>query len=362
MRRRTFLTGVAGTAAATGLAAPAVAQTTPTVRWRLTSSFPRSLDTIYGAAEVFSKALAAATDGGFQVQVFAPGEIVPGLAALDAASNGTVECAHTSSFLYVGKNEAFAFGTAIPFGLNARQQNAWMLEGGGLALTNAFYGKFNVRGIPMGNTGAQMGGWYRKEINTPDDLKGLKIRIAGLGGTILARLGAVPQQLAGGDIYPALERGSLDAVEWSGPYDDEKLGFYKVAKYYYYPSWWEGGPMIHLFVNLDAWNALPKPYQAALELAAANANITMLARYDAQNPDALRRLVAAGAELRGFSRAVLDACYDTAFTVYGEIAARNPDFKAIYEPWMAFRAKETLWFQFAEFGFDAYVMTRANER
>jgi TRAP-type mannitol/chloroaromatic compound transport system substrate-binding protein len=362
MRRRTFLKAVAAGTAAVPLAAPALAQTAPDVRWRLTSSFPRSLDTIYGAAEVFSKALAEATDGRFQVQVFAPGEIVPGLAALDAASNGTIECAHTSSFLYVGKNETFAFGTAIPFGLNARQQNSWMLEGGGLELTNAFYGKFNVRGIPMGNTGAQMGGWFRKEIRTAEDLKGLKMRIAGLGGTILQRLGAVPQQLAGGDIYPALERGSLDAVEWSGPYDDEKLGFYKVAKYYYYPSWWEGGPMIHLFVNLAAWDALPKPYQAALELAAAKANTTMLARYDAQNPDALRRLVAAGTQLRGFSREILDLCYDTAFQLYGEIAARNADFKAIYEPWLAFRAKETMWFQFAEYGFDSYVTFRANER
>jgi TRAP-type mannitol/chloroaromatic compound transport system substrate-binding protein len=360
MDRRTFLAAAAAPIAAPGLAAPAIAQSSPPIKWRLTSSFPRSLDTIFGAADVFSKAVAAATDGRFLVDVFAPGELVPGLAALDAVSAGTVECAHTSSFLYVGKNEAFAFGTALPFGLNARQQNAWMLEGGGLALTNAFYAKFGVLGLPMGNTGAQMGGWYRRELNAVADLKGLKIRIAGLAGEVLARLGAVPQQIAGGDIYPALERGSLDAVEWSGPYDDEKLGFHRVAKYYYYPSWWEGGPMIHLFVGLPAWNGLPPAYQAAIRLAAAEANQVMLARYDARNPPALRRLAAAGAVLKRFPTAILDTCYDTAFRLYDEIAARNPDFRAIYEPWKAFRAQEDLWFQFAEFGFDEYVYTRAN--
>ena len=235
------------------------------------------------------------------VRVFAPTEIVPGLSAADAVTNGSVEACHTASYYYWGKDPTFAFGTAMPFGLNYRMQNAWMYQGGGIDLLNAFYARFNIYGLPGGNTGTQMGGWYRKEINTPEDWRGLKIRIGGLAGAVMSRLGAVPQQIAGGDIYPALEKGTIDAAEWVGPYDDEKLGFSKVAKYYYYPGWWEGQAMLHFFFNLEKWNALPKSYQAMIRAASSLANTSMMARYDIAEPAG----AAAPRDRRGRAAAVL---------------------------------------------------------
>src|ERR1700736_5946748 len=311
MQRRQFLQTAAAGAAATAIAKPAVAQSMPELRWRLTSSYPKSLDTIYGASETFAKAVAEATDHKFQIQVFAGGEIVPGLQAADAVQSGTVETCHTASYYYFGKDPTFAFGTAVPFGLNSRMQTAWMYFGGGMELMNDLYKKFNIYGIPAGNTGAQMGGWFRKEIKELSDLNGLKMRIGGFAGRVISKLGVVPQQLAGGDIYPALEKGSLDAVEWVGPYDDEKLGFAKVAKYYYYPGFWEGGPTVHAFTNLEKWNALPKSYQAILTNATANDNSWMAARYDMQNPSALKRPVAGGTQLRPFTNELLEACLKT---------------------------------------------------
>ncbi len=361
MRRRKFLSN-AGSALAVGAASIstiASAQTAalPTIKWRLTSSFPKSLDTIFGAADVISRRVAVATGGKFQIQVFAAGEIVPGPSALDAVKDGTVECCHTAPYYYFGKDATFAFGTALPFGLNARQQNAWMYHGGGLALMREFYKNYNIINFPSGNTGAQMGGWFRKEIKTVADLKGLKMRIAGLAGRVLAKVGVVPQQISGGDIYPALEKGTIDAAEWVGPYDDEKLGFNKVAKYYYYPGWWEGGPQLDLFVNIKQWEALPPEYKSVLESACAEANLDMLAKYDAVNPAALRRLVGQGVQLRPFSREILNACYAAANAVYAEEAEKNAKFKKIYEPWKKFRDDQILWFRVAEQNFDNFMAT-----
>ena len=257
MKRRDFLKVSAAGAAATAVASPAIAQSSPEVKWRMTSSFPKSLDTIYGGAEQVAKYVAEMTDNKFQIQVFAAGELVPGLQALDATSSGTVEMCHTVSYYYVGKDPTFAIYASVPFGLNARQQNSWWYQGGGEQLGNEFFKKSNVIGHACGNTGTQMGGWFRKEIKTVADLSGLKMRIGGIAGQVLQKVGVVPQQLAGGDIYPALEKGTIDAAEWVGPYDDEKLGFAKVAKYYYYPGFWEGGPMVHAFANLEKWNSLP---------------------------------------------------------------------------------------------------------
>ena len=244
MKRRDFIkvTGM-GVAGAT-MAAPAIAQSMPEIKWRMTTSWPKSLDTLYGGAEMMAKAVADATDNKFQIQTFAAGEIVPGLQVLDAVQNGTVEMGHTASYYYFGKDPTFAFGTSVPFGPNQRLNQAWYTLGGGKEVLNEFYKNYNVISLLAGNTGCQMGGWFRKEINTVDDLKGLKFRIGGFAGRVLQKLGAVPQQIAGGDIYPALEKGTIDAAEWVGPYDDEKLGFYKVAPHYYYPGWWEGGPML----------------------------------------------------------------------------------------------------------------------
>jgi TRAP-type mannitol/chloroaromatic compound transport system substrate-binding protein len=361
MKRRQFLTAAGVGLAAGAIAKPAIAQSMPEIKWRLTSSFPKSLDTIYGAAETFARSVAEATDNKFQIQVFAAGEIVPGLQAADAVTNGTVEMCHTASYYYVGKDPTFAFGTAVPFGLNQRMIDAWMFSGGGMELMNDFYKKYNIYAIPAGNTGAQMGGWFRKEIKSVDDLKGLKMRIGGFAGRVLQKVGVVPQQLAGGDIYPALEKGTLDAAEWVGPYDDEKLGFQKVAQYYYYPGWWEGGPMLHNFINIGKWNELPKNYQSIVHAASHVANTIMMAKYDAGNPAALRRLVAGGAQLRPFPQPVMEACFKAANEVYAETSAGNADFKKVYDAMVAFRGDQYLWWQVAEYGFDTF-MIRARGR
>src|SRR5262245_49050776 len=362
MKRRLFLKSAALGLATAPIAAPAIAQTQPEVKWRLASSFPKSLDTIFGGAEVVSKRVAAATDGKFQIQVFAAGEIVPGLQVLDAVQNGTVELGHSASYYYVGKDPTFAFDTAIPFGLNARQQNAWMYHGGGLALMREFFKDYNIYQIPAGNTGAQMGGWFRKEIKTVADLNGLKFRIGGFAGKVLTKLGVVPQQIAGGDIYPALEKGTIDAAEWVGPYDDEKLGFNKVAQYYYYPGWWEGGPQLSVYVNIAQWEQLPKTYQAILEAACAEANVWMVAKYDAQNMPALRKLVAGGTQLKPYSKEIMEASYKAAFELYDETAAANPKFKKVYEPWKTFRQDQDLWFRVAENTFDNFVFAKSAQK
>ncbi len=364
MKRRQFLTK-SGVSLAAGVAAlPAVGQaqtaTLPTIKWRMTSSFPKSLDTIYSGAELIAKRVSAATGGKFQIQVFASGEIVQGLQALDVVQNGTVECCHTAPYYYFGKDPTFAFACAVPFGMNARQQNAWMYHGGGLALIREFYKGYNVINFPAGNTGAQMGGWFRKEIKTLADMKGLKMRIGGFAGRVMEKLGLVPQQIGASEIYPALEKGSIDGAEWVGPYDDEKLGFYKVAKYYYYPGWWEGGPELDVLVNLKAWDALPPEYKSILESACAEANVDMLAKYDALNPAALRRLVANKVQLRPFSKEIMQACWKAANEVYAEESAKNPKFKKVYDSWRPFRDDQILWFRVAEQNFDNF-MAGANQ-
>jgi TRAP-type mannitol/chloroaromatic compound transport system substrate-binding protein len=362
MKRRLFLRGAApagvavAAAAASSFPAPAIAQAMPEVKWRCTSTFPKSLDTIFGAAETMSKRVAAATDGKFQIQVFAAGEIVPALQVVDAVQAGTVECGHTAPYYYIGKDPTFAFATSLPFGLNARQQNAWLQFGGGRELMNEFYKEYSIYGITMGNTGAQMGGWFRKEIKTVDDLKGLKFRMGGWAGKTLQKLGVVPQQIAGGEIYPALEKGTIDAAEWVGPYDDEKLGFHKVAPFYYYPGWWEGGTALHFMFNQAKWNELPKTYQAIVAAAAAYANVENTGRYDARNPAAVKRLVAAGAQLRPFPQPVMEACLKASNEVNAETSATNADYKKVLESMEAFRNDGYLWWQVSEFTYDSFMI------
>jgi len=357
--RRTFIlkagaTGVAGVAAGGALATPAIAQDLPTVRWRLTSSFPNTLDTIFGGAEVLAKAVSDITGGRFTIDVFPAGELVPGLQALDAVQDGTVEAAHTACYYYVGKDPTFAIGATIPFGLNARQQNAWLYHGGGNELFDGFLADYGVKALPGGNTGVQMGGWFRREINSVADLNGLKMRIAGLAGRVMEPLGVVPQQLAGGDIYPALERGTIDATEWIGPYDDEKLGFYQVAPYYYYPAFWEGGLTVHFLFNKEQYEALPDAYKIALDTAAKAVNLNMMALYDVKNMQAIRSLVGKGVQLRPLPRDILDAAYDSAMTLYSSLSDSNAKWRAVYEPWSQFRAQSYEWFRVAEYSYDTY--------
>jgi len=356
MQRRKFIKAGGVGLAASAVAAPAIAQTTPEINWRLTASWPKSLDTLYGGAEYLAKRVAEITENKFQIRTFAAGEIVPALQVLDAVQNGTVEMGHTASYYYVGKDPTFTFDTTVPFGLNARQQNAWMWHGGGRQLIQEFFAGYNVYPIAAGNTGAQMGGWFNREIKTVDDLKGLKFRIGGWAGSVLLKLGVVPQVIGGGDIYPALEKGTIDAAEWVGPYDDEKLGFQKITKFYYYPGWWEGNAQLSALVNLDKWNGLPKHYQAALECACAEARNWMIGKYDTDNPAALKRLVASGTKLAPFPQPVLEACFKAANELYDETAAKNEKFKKIYEAWKKFRADEEVWFQVAEYSFDSFML------
>ncbi|MEL7061999.1 MAG: TRAP transporter substrate-binding protein, partial [Acidobacteriota bacterium] len=327
--------------------APAV-HSRPKVTWRLASSFPRGLDTIYGAAEVLAERLETMTGGAFRLRTYPAGEIVPGLEVMDAVQQGTVQIGHTASYYFVGKNPALAFDCCVPFGLTSRQQTAWLTEGGGLELMRELFADFSIVNFPAGNTGVQMGGWFRRVVDGPDDLRGLKMRIPGLGGEVMSRLGAGVQVLAGSDIYPALERGAIDATEWVGPYDDEKLGFHKVADFYYYPGWWEPGPSLTYQVNRTAWDALPSEYQSALAAAAAESATVMQARYDHLNPPALERLLTAGVEMRPFSDALMRAARDAAFDMFEEQAAADPTYRKIYDAWKPARRSAYRWFGTAE--------------
>jgi TRAP-type mannitol/chloroaromatic compound transport system substrate-binding protein len=356
MKRREFLKAAGVGLATSTIAAPAIAQSMPELKWRLTASWPKSLDTLYGGCEYFAKRIAEITDNRFQIQVFAAGEIVPGLQVLDAVQNGTVEMGNTALYYYWGKDPAFTFGTALPFGLNARQMNSWLRFGGGADLLNELLKNFNCTGVAAANTGAQMGGWFRKEIKSVDDLKGLKMRIGGFAGTIVSKLGLVPQQLAAGDIYPALEKGTLDACEWVGPHDDEKLGFYKVANYYYYPGWWEGCGQAHNIINLTKWNELPKSYQSAILTASGDAWEWVIGKYDYANPAALKRLLSQGVQLRGFPQDVMEACYKVAIDIYADLSQTNPHFKKLYDSLVAFRGDSLLWLQVAELSFDSFMI------
>ncbi len=355
MERRSFLKQAGAGLAAGAVAAPALADDLPTIKWRLASGFPKTVDAIFGAAETVSKHVAAATGGKFQISLFAAGEIVPTPGVLDAVKDGTVEIGHAASYWFIGKDPTLAFDTAIPFGLNSRQQNAWLLNGGGLELLREFFKDYNIYPIPCGNTGTQMGGWFRKEIKSIEDLKGLKFRIGGLAGQVLTKLGVVPQQIPPADIYPSLEKGTIDAAEWVAPYDDLRLGFAKVAKYYYYPGFWEGGAQLSIYVNARKFAELPKEYQAILENACAFANAEMQARYDARNPHALKQLIAAGTQLRPFPNDVMAAAYKVTNELYDELAAKNPKFKKIYDHWKKFRDDQLQWFAVAENRFDNFM-------
>ncbi|MCY7370407.1 MAG: TRAP transporter substrate-binding protein [Polaromonas sp.] len=356
MQRRSLIqrAGIAGVLA-TGIAPAVHAQAA--VRWRLASSFPKPLDTIYGGAEVFAKKISDMSAGKFQISVHAGGELMPPFGVVDGVQQGSVEMGHTVPYYYFGKNDAFAIGAAIPFGMNSRQMSAWMFEGNGRKLMNEFYAKYNIVSFPGGNTGTQMGGWFRKEIKTVADLKGLKFRIGGFAGKVVERLGVVPQNLPGGELYAALEKGTIDAVEWVGPYDDQKLGFNKVAPFYYYPGWWEGGPEVDFFVNDKAFAALPAEYKAMVEVAASHAHMDMQAKYDARNPTALKQLVGAKTKVLPFPKAVLDASFKASMELYAELAVSNPEWKKIYSDYRAFQKDQILWFRFAESRFDEYMQS-----
>ena len=357
MQRRSFLkkAGLGAMAGSAVAAAPALAQSTPSVSWKMASTYNPSVPALFGSAQTFCKMVEEASGGNFSIRLYPGGELAPAYGVLDAVSANTVQCGQTASYYYYDKNPALCFDTAVPFGLNERQMNAWMDQGGGLALLRELFAPLHIVNFPMGNTGTQMGGWFRKEINSIQDLKGLTMRTAGFVGEIMSRLGVVPRQIPPGDIYPALKKGALDAVEFVGPLDDEKQGFQKVAKYYYYPGWWEGSGQVSLYVNDGEYNSLPANYQALLALAARYAGVQVTADYDAHNPSALRRLMAAGAVLKAFPRDVMDASFAASNETYKEFCDKDPQFKKLHDHYMAFRDDVVPWFRVAEGSYDNYL-------
>ncbi len=357
MERRSFVrsAGMAGVLAAG--TAPAIVHAQASLRWRLTSSFPKSLDTLFGVADVFSKKVSDMTGGKFQISTHAAGEIVPAFGTVDALQAGTVEMANTAPYYYFGKDPTFALGCAIPFGLNSRQMTSWMYEGNGLKLMRDFYRQYNIISFPMGNTGAQMGGWWRKEVKSLADVKGVKFRTGGFSGKVYERLGGVAANIPGGEIYAALEKGTIDAAEWVGPYDDQKLGFHKVAQHYAYPGYWEGGPQLDLHVNTKSYDSLSAEYKAIVEAAAAYAHTDMQAKYDARNSAALKQLVAGGTKLFRFPKDLMDAAFKESMALYSELSASNPNWKKVYDDYSTFRRDVNLWFRFTEAGFDDYMQS-----
>ncbi|NJO98575.1 MAG: TRAP transporter substrate-binding protein [Pleurocapsa sp. CRU_1_2] len=327
----------------------------PKIKWRMVTSWPKSLDTIYGGAQTVCDRISAMTGGKFTIEPYAAGEIVPGLEVLDAVQNGTVECGHTASYYYVGKNPALAFGTCVPFGLTAQQQNAWYYQGGGLEAMHELYSDFNIINFPAGNSGAQMGGWFKKEIKSVADLNGLKMRIPGLGGKVMASLGVNVQVLPGGEIYLALERGAIDAAEWVGPYDDLKLGLNKAAPYYYYPGWWEPGSTFEVQINKSQWDKLPVEYQEIFKSAAMEANLRMLAKYDALNRIALKTLADGGTKLTAYPPEILQAAQKAATAYYAEESSKSPVFKKVYDQWNQFRITVSQWNKINQLSYDSFV-------
>ncbi|MGA7270226.1 MAG: TRAP transporter substrate-binding protein DctP [Acidimicrobiia bacterium] len=352
-------TGGTGGAATTGnpdLDTALQAEDLPEVNWNLATSWPTNLDTIFGGATTFADRVSAMTNGRFTIDARAGGELVPPLEVLQSVQQGAVDAGHTASYYYLGLGQWLAFGTALPFGLTARQQNAWLYYGGGLDMLQQLYAdKFNVIQFPAGNTGVQMGGWFNKEIKSLADIQGLRFRIPGLGGSVMDKLGAAVQVIAGGEIFQSLQTGAIDAAEWVGPYDDTKLEFQTVAKYYYYPGWWEPGPTLEVQIGLDKWNALPEEYQEVVKSAAAHANVDMMASYDAKNPVAFNDLVnGSDVQVLPFPDDVMQAAEAAAFEIYDQNASDDPDFKSVFDAWKPFRDSANAWFKIAEGGMINY--------
>lgn len=338
---------------------PAISNSSyPYIRWRMATSWLKSLDIAFGTAAKICQLVGVMTNGRFAITPYAAGELVPGLEVLDAVSSGTVECGHTASYYYSDRNPALAFGSSVPFGLTPQQQNAWLYSGGGLERMHELYADFGIINFPAGNTGAQMGGWFQKTIPAVADLKGLKMRIPGLGGRVMARLGVDTRNLAGDEIFVALESGNIDAAEWVGPYEDERLGLYKIASFYYYPGWWEPGTTYELQISRDRWEKLPQQYQEILKAATTTANMDMLARYESANGQALQRLLMENTKLRKYSPDILKAARRETWELYAEIASQDATFKKVYEQWRSFQQEVLQWHQVNELGFTGFAFPK----
>ncbi len=326
---------------------PAVV-TRPRVRWRLASSFPRSTEILHRAVETLAARVAALTDGRFEIEPSEAGALVPPLQVLDAVQAGSVPIGHTASYYYLGKTPALTFETTVPFGMQARQHDAWMRHGGGRELTQQTLDAFGVVGLLGGNTGTQMGGWFRRPVRSLQDLRALTMRIPGLGGRAMEQLGVVPQTIAGGEIYGALERGAIDATEWVGPFDDETMGFYRVVKTYHYPGWWEPAAGLSFYVNRAAWDGLPAAYREALQSASDEVNARMLSEYDARNPAAMASLLEKGVEVVPFPDDVMAAAARASRDLMDEAAAADAHTRRLLDSYRQFQSLTDRWFGLAE--------------
>jgi len=374
MKRRRLLThAAAGLASATTLGAchnstsqttnvqASISDSSPVIQWQMATSWPKSLQILFDSAELFCQQVSKMTDGNFVITPYPAGELTDGLGVLPAVQTGQVACGHTASYYYLNQSSALAFGTTLPFGLSATQQNAWLYYGGGLEAMQAIYADIGVINFPGGNTGGQMGGWFKQEVNSIQDFVGLNMRVPGLGGRILERLGVTIHNLSGDQIFDALENGTIEAAEWKNPHADETIGLNQVAPYYYYPGWWEPGTSYEFQINLNEWNKLPSHYQEIFKTAAADINNRMLARFNAVNGDVLNRLLIGGTKLLPFSQEILDASYQAAFELYDNIASQDNQFNTIYQSWKAFRADIYQWNRINELSFADFV-TRKTEK
>jgi TRAP-type mannitol/chloroaromatic compound transport system substrate-binding protein len=353
MNRREFLQkgGVAAAAAGTVVAAPTTSAAAK-YRWKMVTTWPPKFPVFQTGAESFARRCHEMSDGRLDIKVFAGGELVPPMGVFDAVAGGMVALGHSSAYYWAGKLPAAQFFSAVPFGFTGQQMNAWLYHGGGLELWRELYAPYNLIPFPVTNTGVQMGGWFNREINSLKDLAGLKMRIPGLGGKVMGKAGVNVVLLPGAELYTALERGVIDALEWVGPYHDMKLGFHRAAKYYYYPGWHEPGTVIELIVNRAAWATLPDDLKAIVEAAAAQTNIESLGEVDALNAAALRELTDKHkVKLRRFPDEVIAKLRELTRQTLDELAASDPKAKKVYDAFKNFAATVEPWTEQSETAF-----------
>jgi len=330
-------------------------------RWKMVTTWRPHFPVLGEGADKLAKWIDEMSNGRLKISVYGSGELIPALGVFDAVSSGTVEMGHGASYYWAGKVPAAQFFASVPFGLNAQSMNSWLYSGDGLKLWEEVYKPFNLKPFPAGNTGVQMGGWFNKEINSLEDLKGLKMRIPGLGGKVLAKAGGNSILVAGGEIYTNLDRGVIDATEWVGPFHDLKMGFYKAAKYYYYPGWHEPGTTLELIINTEAWASLPPDLQAIVEAATYKANIWMISEFEAKNNANLQTLLKKHkVQLRRFPDSVLGGLKKLSDEVLEEMAADDPVSKKVYESFKKFQKNISTWNQMSESAYHNVISKKYN--
>ena len=328
-------------------------------KWRLVTSWPKNYPGLGMAPERIADLVEEMSNGQMQITVYGAGEQVPAFGVFDAVSSGSHQMGHSGGYFWKGKVPAAQFFTSVPFGLTADEINAWVNRGGGLELWREIYKPFNIYPIPAGNTGTQMFGWFNKEINSLEDIKGLKMRIPGIGGEVLKEAGGIPVTLPGGELFTALQTGVIDATEWVGPYNDLTFGFHQAAKYYYYPGWHEPGPMLELLINMDAWNSLPKHLQVIIEIATKAVNQDTLDEYLARNNQALTELIEVhGVELRKLPDDVIDEFRTISNKILSDLAKEDEVIAKVYESYIAFKDNVTEYHKISE---DAFIEARSSK-